>query len=294
MKKLYYLASIFLFLIMHISGVVAQEPVLSNYDFNPLPVISFFGDYDSGVDIDPNGTTVNSVTVRTTMINGEDANPLNPGLGTEFYPDGEKYGDGQVSNVMTNIAGNTWSYPSIRPDDIYAEIFYVPTDIAFNNAPGDIVVDKSTYHIFKLNNPFTMVDASNFFIEVNAIPLSSRAAIDLQVYVVGNNNDISFFQGTDWRQNADVEMVGSISKDDDFHHIHTEHSKHHLVRLATNPDRTVGNKHIDISGDFWVVLMASTPSRKRSWNLRCHDKSKNGGRDNDGQVGQPLSSLLAT
>lgn len=283
-----------LFLLAFFSRVNAQEPILSNSDFIPLPVISHFDDYDAEIDIDPNGTTVNSVSVRTTMINGEEVDPQNPVLGTEYFTNGDVYSNGVNTSAMTNEAGNTWSYSQIRPDDIYTEIFYVPTDVAYDNSPNSTVLDKSNYQIFKMENPFTMVDNSQFFIEFYSMSLESLSAIDLQVYIIGNNKNISFFEGSDWRENADVEMVGTIGRSDDFHHIHTANSRHHLIRLSTNPDQTVGNNHIDISGDFWIVLMAPTPSRRRAWSMMYHDKSKNGGRDNDGGVNTTLSAEYAT
>lgn len=236
----------------------------------------------------------NSFGTTAGMLNGEDPDSQNPTLGTEFYTNGESFGNGSTIQPMNNVSGNIWNNTNIRPDDIYPEIFFVPTDISYTNAPEEITIDRSHYHLLKFTNPYTMVDNSNFFIEFNTIPVSSNSAIDLQVYIVGKNRGISFFERSDWRNSPDVEMVGTISKDDNYHHIHSENSKHHLIRLSTNTDRTIGNKHIDISENFWIVLMASTPSAIRSWKLRYHDKSKNNGRDNDGLTNQSLSETDAT
>jgi len=242
-----------------------------------------------------NGTNMhNSFGTTAGMLNGEDPDSQNPTLGTEFYTNGESFGNGSTIQPMNNVSGNIWNNTNIRPDDIYPEIFFVPTDISYTNAPEEITIDRSHYHLLKFTNPYTMVDNSNFFIEFNTIPVSSNSAIDLQVYIVGKNRGISFFERSDWRNSPDVEMVGTISKDDNYHHIHSENSKHHLIRLSTNTDRTIGNKHIDISENFWIVLMASTPSAIRSWKLRYHDKSKNNGRDNDGLTNQSLSETDAT
>lgn len=81
----------------------------------------------------------------------------------------------------------------------------------------------------------------------------------MQVYVAGSGHDITYFQN-DWRSFADVELVGTINKDSNFNHTHTENSSHHLVALSTNSDETLGTKSLNISNDFWVILYSTSPT----------------------------------
>ncbi|WP_198314158.1 T9SS type A sorting domain-containing protein [Alkalitalea saponilacus] len=258
-------------------------PLVSNIELTPLPVISYFGLYEVRADLNPNGTTIDAVNAITSIVNGE-----GPEAHSEFYTDGEEFNEDPYKKVMTNIGGDTYSNNTIRPDDVYPEIFFAPTNVTTTNVPVDIQINRSQYHIMKFNNPFKIVNNSSIFIEFYAEPRSG-SSIDLQVYIVGGGESLSFFQGSDWRNDSNAELVGTINRDDDFNHTHGPNSKHHIVRLLTNEDGTIGNNSIDINGDFWIVLMAPTPAAVRSWDLKYHTKDKNGGRDNDGLIDQPLS-----
>jgi len=62
--------------------------------------------------------------------------------------------------------------------------------------------------------------------------------------------------------------VGNIAVGTSVHHSHTANSSHYLVSLSTNADKSVGNKHLDVSGDFWLILYNTSPNNARGWNLR--------------------------
>lgn len=86
-----------------------------------------------------------------------------------------------------------------------------------------------------MDNPFTMVDEMSFWIEFNAVPNNLNSSSDLYVYIASNDQSLSNFQ-TDWRNNTNVELVGTLNKNNTFHHTHTSDSSHHLVALSTNSD----------------------------------------------------------
>lgn len=119
-----------------------------------------------------------------------------------------------------------------------------------------------------------MTSDMNFWVEVNAVPKADNSA-DLQIYIVKEGKDISFFQ-SDWRPtpiDSDIELIGTISRDASFNHTHTINSSHHLITVTPNSDGTVGTNNLDISDDFWIVLYNTSPNISRGWDLRYHDVS---------------------
>ncbi|MCT4588801.1 MAG: hypothetical protein N4A71_13310 [Carboxylicivirga sp.] len=271
-------------------NIFAQVPIVSNEQITPLPVISYFDNYEFRVDVAPNGTTINGVSITSTKVNGEDSDHNNPTVSCDYYNNGESYSDGPNVNALSNLGGDIYSYGSLRPDNLYPEIFFTPNGVDYNNSPLDFRPNRNEYHILKFTNPFKMVDNSSLFIELYANPRFRRLSVDLQVYVVGNDEGIDFFQGDDWRSESSAELVGTIKRRDDYNHTHGPNAKHHVVRLLTNDDGTIGTKNINVDGSFWVVLMAPTRFRNRAWTLKYHPKEVNGGRDNDGLVDQALSA----
>jgi len=118
-----------------------------------------------------------------------------------------------------------------------------------------------------------MAGNMNFFVGINAEPVSLANSADLSVYLVEKNKDINFFR-SDWRNSPEIELIGTIGKEANFHHNHViGNSSHHLIPLTVNPDGTIGINNIDISGDFWVILYANSPNVNRGWNLKYHDSS---------------------
>ncbi|MFA7394868.1 MAG: chitobiase/beta-hexosaminidase C-terminal domain-containing protein, partial [Candidatus Paceibacterota bacterium] len=78
---------------------------------------------------------------------------------------------------------------------------------------------------------------------------------------------VASFFNADWRNSSDLELVASFGKNAAKHHIHSANSAHHLVRLATNEDGTIGSNNLDISDDFWIILYSNSPNSNRGWNL---------------------------
>lgn len=161
---------------------------------------------------------------------------------------------------------------SIYPDYIYPEIFFATSEITWNNAPLNTPIRRNDYHIFHFTNKFATVSDMNIWVEFNTVPVSTSNSADLQVYIVEKGHDITYFN-TDWRTALGTEVIGSVSKNATVNHVHTTNSSHHLIRLGTDTNGKVGNKALDISGDFWVVLYSNSPNTNRGWNLRYQPTS---------------------
>ena len=186
----------------------------------------------------------------------------------DYYADSTCASQPLTFNMTYDNGTNTYNR-TIYPDQIYPEIFFANSSVTWSNSPLNTPIRRNDYHILHLANPFEMVSDMNFWIEVNSVPVSTVNSTELQVYLVEKGQDISYFN-SDWMNNAGVELVGTFSKNSVFNHSHSVNSSHHLVRLTTNSDGTIGNKHIDVSDDFWVVYFSNSPNNSRGWNLRYH------------------------
>lgn len=224
--------------------------------------IARFAPYTVTAQISDYGTT-NPVNIGISGLNG-DGGPY-----WDYYADGSAYP--RVLNFpMQYVSGIGWTR-IIYPDYIYPQIVFAPSEVTWYNTPSNLTVRRNDYHILHIYNPFSVASNMNFWIEINATPKAANSA-DLQVYLVKKGKNISFFN-SDWVSNvgsSDVELVGTISRTASFSHTHNNTSNHHLIAVTTNSDGTVGNKHIDISSDFWIVVYNTSPNVNRGWDLRYH------------------------
>ncbi len=156
--------------------------------------------------------------------------------------------------------------------NIYPEIYFANSQVTWANQPLSTPLRRNAYHIMNFKNPFTMVGDMYFYIEFNAYPVSTVNSADLQIYLVEKSLDITTFNST-WFENESVELVGTLTKSSTYHHTHSVNSGHRIVPIATNSDGTVGSKHLDINGDFWIVLYSSSPNNNRGWNLQYQPAS---------------------
>lgn len=113
-----------------------------------------------------------------------------------------------ITLPMTYSSENMqWSNTRIYPDYIYPEIFFASSTITWNNTPLNTSVRRNDYHILHMENPFTMVGDMSFWIELNAVPVSTTNSADLLVYLVEGESkdidDITFFN-SDWTKNPSV------------------------------------------------------------------------------------------
>jgi hypothetical protein len=267
---------IFTFLMVFAGCFANGQPTVSNIVLDPGLNITHFSFYKATADINPGTHNINSVTLRVTPQNG-DAVQSN----WDFYTNGTPEPNPNTPlnySMVKRETENRWDFSLLRPDDIYPEIFFASTDVTNADSPADMLINSRSYQLMHFQNPFTMGNNTSFFIEFYATPVSLTGppSVDLQVYLVGKGKTSSFFQA-DWRDDPQVELVGTINKDRAFHHSHSDYSKHHLVPLSTNPDGTVGSKGIDINEDFWIVLYAPTHLASRSWNLKYHPGCTNNG-----------------
>ncbi|MDD3774041.1 MAG: hypothetical protein PHW50_02050, partial [Patescibacteria group bacterium] len=240
----------------------SDAPEITEVVFDPLLDISIFDHYNILTNIEklsPN----NSATIGVSGINGDGGNAWN------YYANGQPFSE-TISKTMTyNVDLDKWKSQNIYPDNIYPEIFFAPSTTTWDNPPQNLDIRRNNYHLMHFKNPFTVTANMTFWVEINAYRRSAVNSADLDIYLVEAGHDLSYFE-EDWRNKSGVELVGSINKNDDFDHTHTENSSHHLVALSANNSATFGTKNLDINGDFWIIAYANSPNTNRGWDLRYH------------------------
>ena len=269
MKKSY------LFLIFLLNFVtLSAQPIIGTQALDPELNITRFGLYNLDVPVTKNGTIINSVQAKfTPLLGGQD-------LPTNYYVNGTAYiEDDLIRDLLksTTIGDiETWEYSYLKPDEIYPEVFFMPSTVTNDNPPSDKIISKDNYDLMHYVNPFTITASqTSFFIEFYATPKASAPfSGDIQVYLVEKNKDITFFNNSGWMSDPSAELVGTINKDESFNHEHTENSKHYLVSLSANADGTIGNNNLDVTGDFWIVLYTNLKTN-RGWSLKYHPGEDN-------------------
>lgn len=243
------------------SLVQAEGPaIISNVAIDPDLDISLFSSYTINAIID-NYSVNEPVNISISTLNGDG------GVNWNYYADGTT--DPQsLEFLMTYLSGNTWQKNRIYPDYIYPEIYFVSSGVSWYNVPSELPIRRNDYHLLHFKNSFTMRAEMNFWIEVNAKARAANSA-DLQIYLVAENKQASFFEN-DWRNSLDSELVGTIDNAASFHHQHNSNSSHYLIALTVNADGTVGNKHLSIDDDFWIIIYNTSPNLARGWDLRYH------------------------
>lgn len=241
--------------------ISAESPTISSPSLTPELDFTKFVPYYASSSI--SGLTESGIAnVEVKGLNGDGGSAWN------YYADGTAYAERQIIKSMSyDIGLGKWKSENIYPDNIYPEIFFAPSTITWNNAPSVTTLNRNNYQLLHFSNPYTMTGQQNIWIELNAYRRSATNSADLQVYVVGKGHDITYFQN-DWRNKSDIEQAGVISRLDSFNHTHSANSSHHLVSLATNENTTVGQKEIDISDDFWIILYSNSPNNARGWDFR--------------------------
>ena len=263
--------SAILLCILFASPLTALANSVDNMEIVPNLDISRFAPYRIFADITGNPV---SVILDIVVINGQ--------LGEEDTPHWDYYVDGTPASEPITMTmefheeTGKWRSPPIRPDSIYPEIFFADSETTWYNTPSDMIVQRNSYQMIHFKNVFEMVDDMSFFIELYATPRRNNSA-DLQIYLVSQNKTSSFFTG-DWRNSPDVELVGTISSADSFHHVHTDNSAHYLIGLSANEDGTIGSKNLNIDEDFWVIIYSNSPNNNRGWNLKYHPSCDDRGR----------------
>ncbi len=270
--KLKFLLILFLagFLIFKSVVVLAGVETVSNIDIDPNLDVSWFSSYHITADISGSPTAVSAEVLGINQDGGSYWN---------YYANGSAYPPSTTHTMTDADLNGSWTTGIVRPDHIYPQIFFAPSSITWNNVPSSTEIRRANYHLLHFNNSFTSEASSTFFIEVNAVPRSLINSADLEVYLVNKNKAVSFFN-SDWRASSNVELVGTIGRNTAFNHNHVVgNSSHYLVALNANADGTFGQKNLDISGDFWIILYNTAPNSNRGWDLKYHSLSlcSNGG-----------------
>lgn len=262
LKRLILLGILFLEL-----SFISANPQINLINITPNLDFTRFNSYDLIVNI-TNTSSINSVKINVSGINGQGE------ICWDYYINGTCNSENLIFN-MNYDSINIWKKEKIYPDYIYPEIFFAPSIITWNNLPSNISLRRKNYHLFNFTNSFTMVENMSFWIEFNALATSSTSSSDLFVYIIGNGSNsigLDYFT-SDWRTKSNTELVSTISRKDSFNHIHTTNSSHKLITLSTNKDGTIGNKSLNVSSNFWVVLYQDSNNINRGWNLRYQSPS---------------------
>lgn len=271
MRKLGTVLMIFLFFVMKLFG----QATISDIKLTPDLDITWFEAYTLSAKVVPDaGVSIQTVTFSVRPQSVSDAI-----LNWDYLTDGTAI---PMPNVPLEYVGtitdtNVYTFDRLRPDDIYPEIRYIPE---ITSPPDDSRFHRSNYHLMKFTNPFPMGVNTSFFIELYASPAAHPSVPNLEVYLVGKGFDISEFQtgaftNQAWMNHPNVESVGNISQETPYHHTHTANSMHFLIPLSTNADGKLGNKGIDISEDFWIILYNNAPQSTRGWDLKYHAGNNN-------------------
>ena len=261
MKKLIY-SLIGIFVLTFTTQVIAQTN--STLKLRPALDIGRFEPYTIEAEIDPKPS---KAYVKITGINGDGGDVTN------YFADGTPKPDEVLKPLSYNPVLGSWISESIYPDSIYPEIYFVPSSVTWNNKPDNEIVRKTNYQILHFQNPYRMVEDMNFFVEINAMPISEIASPDLQVYLVGNNENIKFFN-SDWRNRSNVELIGTFGNNTQYNHVHSkDHSAHIVIPLTTDLEGKIGKNKLDINSDFWIILYTDAADNSKGWNLKHHHNS---------------------
>jgi uncharacterized repeat protein (TIGR02543 family) len=260
------LRKVFLFLFLPLIffglyGLVLAANSILSVEIDPALDITNFAPYRIYSEI---SGSPSSVSVEVSGVNGDG------GAYWNYFVDGTPDGSPRTKTMSYDNVSGKWRSQAIYPDDIYPEIYFADSDITWYNEPSEMNTWRRNYHILKFANPFSMVADMNFFIEFNVAPASLNNSSDLSVYLVAKDQDINTYFNDDWRSKDRTELVGTINRNQAYHHQHTANSTHYLVALSTNGDGTIGSKNLNISDNFYVVLYQDSTNTNRGWNLRYH------------------------
>lgn len=220
MKKLFFL--IFFTLILYSVNSATIQSIELVPDLN----ITRFLPYRLDANILGVGPDAN-VNVLISAINGQG------GECWDYFVDGTCDSEIVERRLTYNSTTGFWDYNRIYPDTIYPEIYFATSEVTWNIAPSRISILRRNYHIFKLKNSFEMDKEMSFWIEFDAIPNNMNNTRNLEIYVVGVGEDLTYFE-SDWRNKPNTQLVGSLSRNTAKHHEHTTNSSHHLIPLSTN------------------------------------------------------------
>ena len=240
--------------------------VISDITLTPELGISYYGNYRVNTTISTDSGSIDTVLIHKDYINGE---------GTEYsnyYVNGTPISRPNITQEMDYDVMNDTYYHDTVPDKLYPEIVFARHNDTWYNKPYDNPIWRDNYHLMHFENPFLMTENSSMFFVLNIDPnsITPPNSNDLLVYLIERNQNTTYFED-EWFDKNQTELITSINYNDPIAHQHTENSSHRVVRMTTNPDGTIGNKHLNITDDFWIVLFSNANSISKGWSLRCHN-----------------------
>jgi hypothetical protein len=258
---------LFLFLVLLAAYIViASYPIINSILLEPDLDLSYFGSYNITANV-TNSSPLDSVTVNISIING-DGNPCG-----QFYANGSCSESSATTYNMSYASQDIWRRTGIRPDNIYPQIEFAKDSVFWYNTAQNTTLTKDYIHLMHFTNNYSDDANMSFWIEFDAAPANPTLTKDLVVYVIERGHDISYFSGSDWRNNADeVSLVATLTRTTPKGHTHTANSSHYLITLSADNNGTIGSEHVNVSGDFWIALYSNAPANQ-GWNLRYRNDS---------------------
>ena len=253
-----------------IPEVTINSIEITDVSLTPELNITYFDDYNITVSVD-SSVPVHTVEFHKEFIDGQNVSNNN----THYYVNGTQTPRSEPYGYHHNLTytENDGTYHMIqRPDQLYPVITFGLNREIWYNTPQDIPIWQENYQIFHFENPFTMTHNTTLFYEFNAVPnaLTPPTSQQLGVFLVENNQPIDFFETNEWWLSDSAELVNSFKYDDVPSHSHTDNSSHYLVQMGSNADTTIGSKHLNVSGDFWIALVCNANSVGKGWTLKWH------------------------
>ncbi len=241
-------------------SVLASNPSINNITLQPDLNLAYFGSYNLTANV-TNASPMDSVIANVSIINGDG------GSCGQFFVNGTCAENSTTTYNLTYVSQDFWRRTAIRPDNIYPQIEFAEDTVYWYNSPQNISLHKESIHLMHFTNNYSDAPNMSFWIEFDASPADPTKTKDLVVYVIERGHNISYFQGSDWRNNAgEVSLVATLTRESPKSHTHTSNSSHYLITLTADNNGTIGNEHVNISGDFWVALYSNAPTTQ-GWNL---------------------------
>lgn len=241
-----------------------SAPSITDITIDPALNISYFGAYNVSANV-TDFTEVDYVYLNLSAINGDNVTCW------EFYANGTCAHSEPLIYEMPNISDDIYMKQGIWPDNIYPQIELASDDLYWYNEPEQMELSGASYHMIHFVNNFTFVANTSFWIEFDAQTTGSSSGA-VNIYLVGRGEDETFFQ-SNWRNDPNTDIVGSITEDTPKDHTHTANSRHYLIRLLSNDDGTIGSKDLNVTDDFWIVVYKHDTKTSKAFELNYLNSS---------------------
>lgn len=236
-------------------GVVAQFVSVDSLSIVPSLSPIYYGNYTFVANVS-NNTPFSNVNISYTGLNADG------GLCWHYYVNGTCQRSGLIDGVMSLQSPNSYSL-SVEHNVIIPAIVYGFTDMFADSSRELSSVNNGSYQIFHAVNNLTINNGTFADIEFD---VRNRTLTDspVLVYLFGNNVTLSDFQSSDWASKG--ELVGIVSPEQPFNHLHGNNSGHYVIGALANSDGTMGMTHVNVTGGFYMAFYSLSDS-SHGWDL---------------------------